>query len=186
MDFKELLARNISTIFLVPALEFDANKLFEFKLLNAFMFREKDDLDVLDNVIYLCFSPEDFFKFEEFITPFKEGECFLTEEMAGENIIVIQCKLPAKWESDYQKILKGRYSKLSEGYRKLIPQYIEYNKKVSMYLGYSIINKTAEIRNLIKEYLGVTLKESDEYWTVFDIQKETLIINNLLANDKTT
>lgn len=174
--------RTDSTRFLLRGLGILPNAIDNYGFLNAFL----DDIDHethYENCVYLLFKPKELSLFEWFVEEEKSRTNLLVEEYDYPNgFVVLVYKFPAEYMENYRLFKEGKYSKFTEKYKKLFP--MEKSgissknipvKEPSFY--YHIFKKSDTMKAYWENKLGVILDEDSEYWSIPNMQKETLNIN---------
>ena len=173
-----------STIFLLPGLGLNRHELEEkYGFVNAYV-ADKDKTIRIKGV-YLLFSSfnghffEDYPEFgaimEDLYEPIDTPNAYVHHPY-----IVMVLPFPKHYIKDYNKILKGEYSKLSKSYKELFP--MERNGKPSLY--YHIFNKTDGLKNYWENNLDAELDVDKDFWQIFDTEQETLDINKIFQDEE--
>lgn len=102
-----------------------------------------------------------------------------------DDYIIYEMKLPDKYENDFELILDGKYSSLSDEYKKEI-SYKERNAKMPKSwegddkyiiindLGYAVSKKANKIKNWFQDYFGETPDDDKEYYIKIHKDNERL------------
>ena len=145
--------------------------------------RDEDHETVLDRPIYLLFKPKEIAGFGEFVEEqYLEGN--LKEDYDYPNgYTVLLYEFPEKFLDDYNKIIIGKYSQVSDEYKKLFPKKNNLGQKL---IARAILDRDADLRKTRAEEFGMRLDEWGEdweLWKMFEIEKETLNISKILIKE---
>jgi len=183
-----MIKKTISSIFIVPTLQFQKDCLKDNGFINGYI---KDELNELEyeNVIYLLFKPSNLDKFREFLADEYEKTKNLIDEYDYEGgYVVIVYKLDEEYEKDFKLIQQGKYSKTSKSFQKLFPQNViiktptGYKEEKS--LQYRIFNKTKDLIQFWEDKLCIDFDDDFEVWDGWEETLETLNINKIKNNKK--
>lgn len=183
---KEIYEKTITTIFIVPILKIDRKDLFENNFINAFLGDiNKEDYHE-ENVVFLLFKPKNLETFRTFLDRQYDSFDLIDDYDYGDYVVLVYL-LDKKWEKDYSLIKKGKYSKLSEGYKSLFPlNVINYEKEGNPQqpsLQHLIFKKDSRLINFWEKTLGdesfIISNHDLEAWPGFDELKEVLDIDKL-------
>lgn len=151
--------------------------------LNSYV-KDVDHETVLDRPIYLLFKPKDITIFGDFVEEqYIDGN--LKEDYDYPNgYSVLLYEFPKKFLNDYFKILRGEYSHVSEEYKSLFPKKNNFGQKI---MARAVLDKDEDLRNTRIEEFGYKPGEWDdkwELWKMFEVDAETLNINEILIKDE--
>jgi len=160
-----------TTIFLLPALGIDKNKLIHFGFKNAYYGDHKHDVHY-DESVYLLFKTEE--DIEILIKEIEDKNKVQEVYDIGEYTMVV-VKFPDKYSKDFKLFKEGKFSKFSKSY---INTYFPFKKptewdskgkviKEEYTLFYHIFNKTDWLKDWWTKRLGYEdMKEFelDELW----------------------
>lgn len=184
----------ITTIFIVPTLKIDRDRLKENNFLNAYShdkMREKEYTDC----VFLLFKPTHLDNFRLFLDEEYERTKSVIEDYDHDgNFVVVVYKLDSKFKEDYKLIRKGKYSKTSKEFQKLFPKTLpmqmssSVKKTDEISLQFRIFNKTSDLVEYWEKKFDVIFGEEQEVWRGWETEKETLSSNVLSSylNTKTT
>lgn len=182
-----VLKKTITTIFMVPTLKLDKNKLKENNFINAYI--RDENRDFYDNCIYLLFKPEDLDIFREFVSEeYEKKNSVLVEDYdyPGGYVVMVY-KLDYKFKKDFDLVKWGKYSKTSLAFQELFPKVVSIKSgkyvKEEVSLQYRVFNRTEDLIHFWEEKLGVTFDSNQEVWHGFEEEKEVLNNNNLVQED---
>lgn len=164
---------NISALFLKPILNIPPHLCFQNKYENTYFFNAEEEV-VYNYSIQLLFKPTNLAWFNTFIASEEERGAIIVDEFdypSGEILLVY--RLPEYLNKDFDLILEGKYSKVSENYRKLFPKTIQVKGKEVSSLQAMVINKDKYLKTFWEEEFNTTLLHENEYWGLYDIEKET-------------
>lgn len=165
---------NVSTIFLLPGIEIKRELKLSFYN-NGFVntFLTCKGLSYPFEVIFLLFNPKQIdINFCSFIEDLKKNTNFLEVLDVGLNKILLVYRIPKKFRLDYNLFLEGKYSELSEEYKKCFSlekfkldgygnKVIEKGKYIMEPSNfYHIFNKTEHLKNIWLDKLGISKEES--------------------------
>ncbi len=115
---------NISTIFLLPAVEIPEtvkDKFYEQGFISTYLTCNK--LSYPFEVIYILFNPGEFsIDYNYFERMLINNPNYIEVFDLGNNLVLYVYKIPDKFKEDYNLFLQGKYSKFSKEYKKLFPE----------------------------------------------------------------
>jgi len=177
------LKKTITSIFMVPTLKIDREKLKNNEFINAYI--KDGDKDVqYNNAIYLLFNPKDIDKFKVFLDEEYERTKSIIDDYDYEGgFVVLVYELNTKFKKDFGLIKMGRYSKTSPEFQALFPKVVKLDKngmkKDEISLQYRVFNKTEDLKEYWEEKLGIEFEDSMEVWQGFIEENEILFIDKL-------
>lgn len=130
-------------------------------------------------VVFILLKPSDFSKFKEFLNKEYERNNVVEDYDYEGGFVVVVYSLNKDFRKDFDLIREGKYSKTSKQFQKLFTKNIQLNGKIEKSLQYRVFNKTQDLIAYWNERIGVTLSPEQELWEMYDVQKETLNINNI-------
>ena len=177
------LKKTITTIFMVPTLKIDREKLKSNEFINAYITDGKRDVQY-NNAIYLVFHPKDLDKFKVFLDDEYERTKSIIDDYDYEGgFVVLVYELNKKFNKDFSLVKMGKYSKTSPEFQALFPKVVKINnngkQKDEVSLQYRIFNQTEDLREYWEEKIGVKFDDSMEVWQGFIEDNETLFIDKL-------
>jgi len=177
------LKKTITSIFIVPTLKIDRDKLRENGFINAYVKDGKRDVQY-KNAAYLLFRPEDLYKFKEFLDDeYERTKSIIDDYDYDDGFIVVVYELNPKFSKDFQLIKSGKYSKTSREFQSEFSKIIKVKKnglhEDRISLQYRIFNKTQDLKKFWEEKIGIEFDDSMEVWQGFVEEKETLFIDKL-------
>lgn len=172
------LKKTITTMFIVPTLLIDRDKLRENGFINGYV---KDGLkDVqYENAAYLLFKPDNQDRFKIFLDREYERTKDIVDDYDYEGgFVVLVYQLNPKYEKDFKLIKEGKYSKTSKQFQEIFPKIVKIVKnglhKDEISLQYRIFNKTEDLRLYWEEKIGIKFEEDMEIWQGWIEEKEIL------------
>lgn len=179
--------KTITTMFIVPTLSINRDKLRENMFINGYIKDGKREIQY-ENSIYLLFKPENLDRFKEFLDEEYERTKQIIDDYDYEDgYVVVVYTLNEKLKSDFELIKQGKYSKTSTRFQSIFPKTFvstedpsQYSSKIS--LQYRIFNKTEDLREYWEDKLGIVLDENMEVWSGFFEENEILNLEKLIEN----
>jgi hypothetical protein len=179
--------KTITTMFIVPTLSINREKLRENMFINGYIKDGRRDVQY-ENAVYLLFKPENLDKFKEFLDEeYERTKSIIDDYDYEDGYVVIVYVLNSRLKSDFELIKQGKYSKTSPKFQDIFPKTFvstdnpsEYSSKIS--LQYRIFNKTEDLREYWKEKLGIDLDDDMEVWGGFFEENEILNLEKLIEN----
>jgi len=173
-----------TTIFFIPTLKLQKELLEEHNFINGYIDDEDSLKDIYDNCVLLLFKPENIEKFREYLENEYENNSNLITDYNKENeYIVLVYSLNSKYKDDFEIIKQGRYSQTSKEFQELFPKVVKLQvngfHRDELALQVRIFKKSPDLVEFWEKKLGIQWNESYEVWEGFDLEKETLNINNL-------
>jgi len=177
------LKKTITSIFMVPTLKIDRDRLRDNGFINAYMKDGRKDVQY-ENAAYLLFHPKDLDKFKEFLDDEYERTKSIIDDYDYENgFVVLVYTLNPKFKKDFDFVKAGKYSKTSKEFQSQFPRVIKIKKnglhKDEVSLQYRVFNKTEDLKKYWEEKIGVEFDDSMEVWQGFIDDRETLFIDKL-------
>lgn len=168
---------------MVPTLKVPKDCLKNNGFINAYIKDENKDVEYKD-CIYLLFKPDNLDRFREFLDDEYERTKDIIDDYDYENgYVVIVYKLNNKFNSDYQLIKQGKYSKTSKAFQDLFPKavkvIVEGKHRDEISLQIRIFKKTADLKEFWEEKIGTSFDEEQEVWEGYDEENEILNINKI-------
>lgn len=169
---KEIRAVNATTLFLIPLFNIKRDKLIMHGFESAYI---KDEMREIEykNAIFLLFRP---FKsvdaFNEFVEQErKRGAPIIDEYDYVDGWTVLVYQYADKWEEDVSIIMDGKFSKVSDRFKKMIPATVEeivngYRKEKAS-IQHQIFNKTPYIKEYWKKTLDIDIEDCEEHWEYY-------------------
>lgn len=182
MDIK----KTITSIFIVPTLSIDKEKLADNGYINGYIKDARKDVQYED-CIYLLFKPKDLDKFRVFLDEeYERTKSIIDDYDYEDGYVVVVYKLNERLDSDIKLIKQGKYSETSKKFQEIFPKVIKITKnglrKDEISLQYRIFNKTEDLRKFWEEKLGVDLDEEMEVWSGFFEENEIMNLDKIKEN----
>jgi hypothetical protein len=177
------LKKTITSIFMVPTLGIDKEKLKSNNFLNAYIKDVRKDIQYKD-CVYLLFQPEDMDLFKDFLDEEYERTQQLIDDYDYEGgFVVVVYKLNAKYKRDFELVTLGKYSLTSTNFQSEFQKIIKLNKnglqRDELSLQYRIFNRSEDLIKFWEDKLGVSFDDDQEVWNGFFEDEETLNLNNI-------
>ena len=175
--------KTITTIFMVPTLKINRDRLKDNKFINAYINDGGREVQY-ENCIYLLFKPDNLDKFKEFLDDEYERTRFIIDDYDYEDgYVVVVYELDERYKKDFDLIKKGKYSRTSEEFQKLFPKIVKVNAggywKDEISLQYRIFNHTEDLVQFWEKKLDVEFDDDQEIWHAFIEKDETLDIDKI-------
>jgi hypothetical protein len=177
------LKKTITSIFIVPTLKINRDKLKENGYLNGYLSDVRRDIQY-QNSVYLLFQPRNIDQFREFLDSEAERTKQIIDDYDYEDgFVVVVYTLDKKWKKDFALVREGLYSKASKEFQDSFPKVIKIIKnglhKDEISLQYRIFNKTQDLREYWESRLDIEFTDDMEVWDGFDIENEILDLNKI-------
>lgn len=177
------LKKTITSIFMVPTLKIDRERLRNNQFINAYVSDSGRDVQY-NNAVYLLFNPKDVDKFKVFLDDEYERTKSIIDDYDYEGgFVVLVYELDMKFKKDFGLIKMGKYSKTSPEFQAMFPKVVKLDrngmKKDEISLQYRVFNQTDDLKEYWQEKLGVEFDNSMEVWQGFIEENETLFIEKL-------
>jgi hypothetical protein len=176
--------KTITSIFMVPTLKIDREKLRDNGFLNGYSLDKRRDAQD-EGCIYLLFKPENLDKFRLFL----DGEYERTKSVIDDydyedGFVVVVYKLDTKWKKDFILVRKGLYSQTTKEFQNIFPKIIKADKKRriekdQLSLQFRVFTKSPELIEYWENKLDVIFTDDMELWDGFIIENETLDLEKL-------
>ena len=182
MDIK----KTITSIFIVPTLSINKEKLADNGYINGYMKDGRKEVQYED-CVYLLFKPTNLDKFREFLDEEYERTKQIIDDYDYENgFVVVVYMLNEKLENDFKLIKQGKYSKTSSKFQEIFPKIVKFKKnglyKDEVSLQYRIFNKTEDLRKYWEDKIGEELDTDIEVWSGFFENDEILNLDKIKEN----
>lgn len=177
------VVRTITTIFIVPTLGIDREKLKDNGFINGFIKDGSKEVQY-ENAAYLLFHPDNLDKFKEFLDGEYERTKSVIDDYDYENgYVVVVYEMNKKFKKDFGLVKLGMYSKTSKEFQALFPKIVKVKinglHKDEISLQYRVFNKTEDLKQYWEEKLDVEFDDSIEYWQGWIEEDETLNIQKI-------
>lgn len=181
------LEKTITTIFIVPVVKANREKLKENGFINGFIKDLGREIQY-ENAVYLLFKPTNKSKFRQFLNEEYERTSDLIDDYdyPGGYVVVVY-NLNKEFTSDYELIKQGKYSKTSKKFQQIFPKIVKLMRnglhRDEISLQYRIFNKTQDLKKYWEDILEVSFDDEMEYWQGWIEEKEILDINKLIKEN---
>jgi hypothetical protein len=175
--------KTITTIFMVPSLKINRDRLKRNGFINGYVLDCKRDVHY-EGCIYILFKPENIENFRDFLQDEYERTVNVIDDYDYEDgYVVVVYQLNKAFKNDFALIQQGLYSKTSKTFQQIFPKVIKV-KREGLYvdeisLQYRIFNKTQDLREYWENKIGVVFDESMELWSGWDEKNEVLNIDKI-------
>lgn len=173
--------KTITTIFMVPTLKINRDRLKDNKFINAYIKDGRREVQY-ENCIYLLFKPENLDKFKEFLDDeYERTKSIIDDYDYEDGYVVVVYSLDDKFEEDFKLVRQGKYSRTSEKFQSLFPKMVKVYQngywKDEISLQYRIFNHTEDLVQFWEKKLDVEFDDDQEIWHAFIEKDETLDID---------
>ena len=177
------LKKTITSIFIVPTLKINRDKLKENGYLNGYMSDVRRDVQY-QNAVYLLFQPTNLDRFREFLINESERTRQLIDDYDYEDgFVVVVYTLDKKWKKDFALVREGLYSQTSQEFQDDFPKVIKIIKsglhRDEISLQFRIFRKTEDLRKYWEDRLDMQFTEDMEVWDGFNIENEELDLDKI-------
>lgn len=177
------LKKTITSIFIVPTLKINREKLRENGYLNGYLSDVRRDIQY-QNAVYLLFKPGNLDQFREFLDSEADRTKQLIDDYDYEDgFVVVVYTLDKKWKKDFALVREGLYSKTSKEFQDSFPKVIKIMKnglhRDEISMQFRIFNKTQDLREYWEKRLDMEFTEDMEVWNGFDIDNEVLDLDKI-------
>lgn len=175
---EELKQWTVSNLFLVPILAIGREKLRRQGFVNSYLYNGEEEHQI-ENALHLLFNPTDLEKFNDFVFQEKEkGAPIIDEKDYLGNNIILTYQLPTEFTKDYELLWQGKYSAMSEAFKKRIPKQVKYTDYkgvmvTNITIQHMIFDRYEPLRKYWEEAFNVEMSPEQELWTTPTIESET-------------
>lgn len=178
-----VIRKNITTIFMLPTLKIDREKIRENGLINAYVKDENKEVHY-EGCLYVLFKPTDDHLFKMFVDEEYERTKSLIEDYDYDGgFVVLVYELNSKFNEDFELIRQGRYSSTSEEFQRQFPKIVRIVKnglrRDEISLQYRVFNKTPDLKKYWEDRIGIEFTDNMEYWQGFIEEEEVLNIEKI-------
>lgn len=178
------IKKTITSIFMVPTLKIDKDKLKDNGYINGYAKDESPDAASYENCVYLLFKPSNLDKFRSFLDDeYERTKSVIDDYDYEDGYIVVVYKLNPKFNKDYKLVKEGLYSRTSKEFQALFPKIVKIVKnglhRDEISLQYRVFNKTEDMVTFWEEKLGVIFDHDQEVWHGYEYENEIFNINKL-------
>lgn len=184
VNLHDKIKANYTTKYLTATIEL-ANKEITLALLNEFGFicsflGYTDDIHNFKNCLFFLFNPSvnKLNEWYRFYKLYSIERSFVYEYDLATGVILILFRIPEKYWSYPNLLLKGKYSKMNEAYAK---KFIVNNNSLKQQTlsQYNVIMQTEEMRKKLTEELGFEVTKEIEYDSIPTREDEILSLKDL-------
>jgi hypothetical protein len=177
------LRKTITSIFIVPTLKIDRDKLKDNGYLNGYLSDDRRDVQYKD-AVYLLFQPTNLDKFREFLDDeYQRTKQLIDDYDYEDGFVVVVYTLDKKWKKDFAIIREGKYSKTSKEFQEIFPKVMKIIKnglhRDQISLQYKIFRKADDLRQYWEDRLNIEFNDDMEVWDGFEIENETLNLTTI-------
>jgi|TARA_B110000908_G_scaffold28984_1_gene34066 hypothetical protein len=170
--------RTKSSTFLMPMIGGDRSLYFwESLFVNCHLYIEEDVYHMA--LVYRYSSDPLFLKFEQTVRKF---ESFVKILDPDPHYVVFILNVPKKQARNFQKFMKGKYSKLSARYKDAIEDFHNFSPTGTIM---QVVHKLAPRKKLLEGLLGCTLEDDSELMSIINLEKEILNMEKYIKKTKT-
>lgn len=182
------LEKTTTSIFLTPVIGISKAILDSFEYLNGYSDYVDKELIFDDHIVYLLFKPKNRPKFQKFVDrQYIDNAGILEDFDLRDEFVVLTYKLNKELDDDYVLIKMGKYSKTSKKFQEIFPSEIKIHSGVKFTRRKTLQKMIFDKDSSLSKYWEKKIKTKDisennmEVWYNFDIEKETLNIDNVIT-----
>ena len=163
--------KNCTTVFMTAPLGIAKIDLIENNFIGAYIGDVQKSETEYKRGIYVLFRPIDMLTFEQFVYSEKERGATIVEDYDYEGgYVVVIYVLKPEFAADYDKFLRGNYSKFSIKFRDTFPEKIHIDGKDQLTLQQRVFTKDESIREYWEEQIGIKMEDSSEVYSSPNIE----------------
>ena len=177
-SFRELLSKNVTTVFLLWTVDMSYAELEYCGMIDAFV-GDKNKPNYFGYYIYVLVDKRKSVRFNE--KKF-QSDSLVDSYNYGQNFIVYRYKVPRQFEDDFDVITSNKYSTVSDDFKTKFPkqqQAIDFNTHrhyTQNDKAFKIISRFSYFKEDFEKYLDEEIPENIEWWKIFSIEREILDI----------
>jgi hypothetical protein len=173
----------ITSIFIVPTLSINRDKLVDNGFINGYIKDGKRDVQY-DNAVYLLFKPKDLDKFRHFLdSEYERTKSIIDDYDYEDGYVVVVYEINPRLKADIDLVKQGKYSKTSKKFQDIFPKVVKIKKnglhRDEISLQYRVFNKTEDLVQFWQDKLGMELPEEIDVWYGFFEEFETLDLDKI-------
>jgi hypothetical protein len=177
------LKKTITSIFIVPTLKIDRDALNDNQFINGYLKDVRRDVQY-ENAVYLLFKPKNLDSFRLFLdAEYERTKDVIDDYDYEDGYVVVVYKLNKKWNTDFDLVKTGAYSKTSDDFQKQFPKVIKIMKnnlhRDEVSLQFRIFRKSQDLKNLWEDKLDMEFTDDMEVWPGFSVEKEELDLDKI-------
>lgn len=188
---KEIYKKTITSIFIMPTLNINRKDLHDNNFLNAYIGDINKEEYHQEDVVFLLFNPENLNIFRNFLNfQYETHKDIIDDYDYSKGFIVLVYSLDKSLKEDFNLIKQGKYSEVSDEFKKIFPKnninYAKANNPKQESLQHLIFNKNLKLLNFWEKELDTELisKFNLEIWRDFDTRLEVLDIEKIIQDEK--
>lgn len=135
---------------------------------------------ILGHPLFLLFKSPNLRSLDDIISKGYKDKILKDEYDYAPDFTVLLYDYPSAFHIDYEKIVSGRYSSVSDHFKSFFPYSNPNNGFPNMYC--HVFEKSRQLKASIETQFGVVLSDKDELWVKPEMEKETLDIEKLRKN----
>ena len=173
----------ITSIFIVPTLSINRDKLTDNGFINGYIKDSKRDVQY-ENAVYLLFKPKDLDKFRDFLdSEYERTKSIIDDYDYEDGYVVVVYEINPRLKADIDLVKQGKYSKTSKKFQDIFPKVVKIKKnglhRDEISLQYRVFNKTEDLVQFWQDKLGMELPEDIDVWYGFFEDFETLDLDKI-------
>lgn len=173
----------ITSIFIVPTLSINRDKLTDNGFINGYIKDSKRDVQY-ENAVYLLFKPKDLDKFRHFLdSEYERTKSIIDDYDYEDGYVVVVYEINPRLKADIDLVKQGKYSKTSKKFQDIFPKVVKIKKnglhRDEISLQYRVFNKTEDLVQFWQDKLGMELPEDIDVWYGFFEDFETLDLDKI-------
>jgi len=173
----------ITSIFIVPTLSINRDKLTDNGFINGYIKDSKRDVQY-ENAVYLLFKPKDLDKFRHFLdSEYERTKSIIDDYDYEDGYVVVVYEINPRLKADIDLVKQGKYSKTSKKFQDIFPKVVKIKKnglhRDEISLQYRVFNKTEDLVQFWQDKLGMELPEEIDVWYGFFEEFETLDLDKI-------
>lgn len=173
----------ITSIFIVPTLSINRDKLTDNGFINGYIKDSKRDVQY-ENAVYLLFKPKDLDKFRHFLdSEYERTKSIIDDYDYEDGYVVVVYEINPRLKADIDLVKQGKYSKTSKKFQDIFPKVVKIKKnglhRDEISLQYRVFNKTEDLVQFWQDKLGMELPEDIDVWYGFFEDFETLDLTKI-------
>lgn len=182
-SFKIWCKWNCSTLFLLkPVTGIGIGGMSEYGLINSYL--QDVEREYEDDVLFVLFKPENWDDFQLLIQREAESKSNFIEDYDYEGgYVVMAYGIPKEMKIDFEKFKEGKYSEISEDFKKKHDWKVMYNYETKNSFQYMVFYKDAEYVKQLENMLDVKFAPEQEMWSI-PAEKEILDISEIKQKEE--
>ncbi len=185
-SINELIVKNVSTVFFIEPLGLNLNILDSYGLIDAYI-GDKQDPDYFGYYVYVLFKKDKISEFAKVLRNELKNKFYVRDYDYYQKYHVVKYRFPVELINDFELVTQSKYSSVSEEFRKCFPhQHLDINGQKTFYRNsmlHRLVNRIPYFKDDILKALEIELLNDIEWWKKFDLKKEVLDINIIMAQE---